>query len=53
MAKTFNELLGDKLIQNNESDEILTDQINGKTVALYFSFVDLFILLKNIFPLFV
>jgi hypothetical protein len=44
MGKTLNELLGNQLIQHNESDEnetneISTDQLNGKTVALYFSFV--------------
>ncbi len=40
---TFNELLGEQLLQhnesNNESNQISTDQLNGKTVALYFSSV--------------
>lgn len=40
---TFSELLGDKILQHgesgNESIEISTDQLNGKTVALYFSLV--------------
>ncbi|CAF3564612.1 unnamed protein product [Rotaria sp. Silwood2] len=37
----FSELLGETLLQNNdsgnESNEISTNQLNGKTVALYFS----------------
>jgi len=41
MSATFTELLGEKLIQHNESGEgtteILTDQLNGKYIALYFS----------------
>ncbi|CAF0809213.1 unnamed protein product [Rotaria sordida] len=38
---TFSELLGEQLLQHNqsgsESNQISTDQLNGKTVALYFS----------------
>ncbi|CAF2960869.1 unnamed protein product [Rotaria sp. Silwood2] len=38
---TFSELLGEQLLQHNESgtesNEISTTQLNGKTVALYFS----------------
>jgi nucleoredoxin len=42
MAITLNELLGDQLIEHDESkdnqtNEISIDQLNGKTVALYFS----------------
>jgi hypothetical protein len=43
MAISLNELLGEKLVQNNESDnklnEVPTSQLDGKTLALYFSFV--------------
>jgi hypothetical protein len=43
MSTTLNELLGDQLLQHNEvgkeSNQISTNQLNGKTVALYFSFV--------------
>ncbi|CAF3901886.1 unnamed protein product, partial [Rotaria sp. Silwood1] len=38
---TFSELLGEKLLQHNESgnesNEISTNQLDGKTIALYFS----------------
>ncbi|UJR24056.1 hypothetical protein I4U23_027024 [Adineta vaga] len=41
MATTFTELLGENLLQHNESGEetsqISTDKLNGKYVALYFS----------------
>ncbi|CAF3469367.1 unnamed protein product [Rotaria sp. Silwood1] len=41
MAMTFSELLGEKLLQHNESgnesNEISTNQLDGKTIALYFS----------------
>lgn len=40
---TFTELLGDQLIQqnesNNETNQISSNELNGKTIALYFSFV--------------
>jgi len=42
-ATTFKELLGEKILQHKSSDdeieEISTDELNGKTVALYFSLV--------------
>ncbi len=41
---TLNELLGEQLLQHskddNELNQISTNQLNGKTVALYFSSVD-------------
>ncbi|CAF2584474.1 unnamed protein product [Rotaria sp. Silwood2] len=41
MATKFNELLGEELVQHNESGDesslISTNQLDGKTVALYFS----------------
>ncbi|CAF1172863.1 unnamed protein product [Rotaria sp. Silwood1] len=41
MATTLNELLGEQLLQHNESgdetSQIPTNQLNGKTIALYFS----------------
>jgi nucleoredoxin len=45
---TFSELLGEQLLQYNleggdEANEISTNELNGKTVALYFSFVFLYI----------
>jgi hypothetical protein len=43
MATTFSELLGEELLQHNESDngshQISTNQLNGKIVALYFGSV--------------
>jgi hypothetical protein len=43
MATTFTELLGEQLLQHNESGDqlihIATNQLNGKTIALYFSSV--------------
>ncbi len=43
MATTLNELLGEKLVQHNESDEktseVSTNEFDGKIVALYFSSV--------------
>jgi hypothetical protein len=43
MTTTFTELLGEQLLHHNESNnevhQISTDQLNGKTVALYFSLV--------------
>jgi hypothetical protein len=43
MAITLNELLGDKLVQYDESagetKEISINELDGKNVALYFSFV--------------
>ena len=43
MTTTFGELLGEQLLQYNESsgeaNEISTNELHGKTVALYFSFV--------------
>jgi hypothetical protein len=51
MAMSLNELLGEKLVQNNESDNKLneetTSQLDGKTVALYFSFVYLKLIFKK------
>jgi hypothetical protein len=43
MAKTFSEILGEHIVEHNESGDgsktVSTDQLNGKTVALYFSYV--------------
>jgi len=51
MATTLNDLLGEKLVQNNESDdklnEVTTSQLDGKTLALYFSFVYLKLIFKK------
>ena len=44
MPTIFRELLGEGLLQYNEIDkefdQISTSQLNGKTVVLYFSYVD-------------
>ncbi|CAF1529737.1 unnamed protein product [Rotaria magnacalcarata] len=37
MTANWNELLGEHLLQHDESNQFLTKQLNGKTVALYFS----------------
>jgi hypothetical protein len=43
MASSFNELLGEQLLEHNESGDgtkqISTNQLNGKDVGLYFSSV--------------
>ena len=43
MSTTLNELLGVELLQHNESDQqtktISTNELQGKTVAIYFSYV--------------
>ncbi len=43
MASTFNELLGEQLLEHNESDnepiQISTNELNGKRVGLYFGSV--------------
>ncbi|CAM4911214.1 unnamed protein product [Rotaria socialis] len=37
MAANWNELLGEHLLKHDESNQFLTKQLDGKTVALYFS----------------
>jgi hypothetical protein len=53
MATTFNELLGEHLLQHsesgNESTEVSTNQLNGKIVALYFSYVYYKLIERHIF----
>ncbi len=43
MATTFNELLGEQLLEHNESNnetkQISTNELNGKNVGLYFAYV--------------
>lgn len=43
MATTITEILGEQLIQHNDSNtepiQISTNELNGKTIALYFSLV--------------
>ena len=43
MEETFNKLLGEQLVEHNEStnesNEISTNQLNGKNVGLYFGSV--------------
>ena len=39
MAATLTELLGEELVAHNESKKISTNQLNGKMIALYFSYV--------------
>jgi hypothetical protein len=44
MSTTLSELLGEQILQHNEdgkgSNQISTNQLNGKTIALYFSYVN-------------
>ena len=44
MSTTLGELLGEQILQHNEdgkgSNQISTSQLNGKTIALYFSYVN-------------
>ena len=43
MEESFNKLLGEQLVEHNEStnesNEISTNQLNGKNVGLYFGSV--------------
>ena len=43
MVKTIKELLGEQLIEhdasNNGIKQISTDELNGKSIALYFGFI--------------
>ena len=39
MATTLTELLGEELLEHSESKKISTNQLHGKTIALYFSYV--------------
>jgi hypothetical protein len=51
MSTTLNELLGENLVQHNESndklDEVSTSQLDGKTIVLYFSLVYYLLILKK------
>lgn len=46
MSTPFNELLGDELVEHDGSDQqqlktISTNDLQGKTIAIYFSFVSM------------
>ncbi len=51
MTSKFNELLGEKLLEHNESDEktneVSINVLDGKYLGLYFSFVHFLINLKK------
>ncbi len=52
MTSKFNELLGEKLLEHNESDqkinEVSINVLDGKYLGLYFSFVHFLIYFKKI-----